>query len=156
MENRFNLIDEPWIPVADVGRVSLSQLFSNPEYRALGGNPIQKIALMKLLLAIAQAACTPKNEEEWRLLGAKGLAEKCLGYLEGRHDKFYLYGDMPFLQMPAVSKANVQPFGAVLPEISTGNTTVLSQVQVERSLDDSDKALLLLIFSKVKSCRFII
>lgn len=145
MENRFNLIDESWIPVADVGRVSLSQLFSNPEYRALGGNPIQKIALMKLLLAIAQAACTPKNEEEWRLLEAKGLAEKCLGYLEGRHDKFYLYGDMPFLQMPAVSKANVQPFGAVLPEISTGNTTVLSQVQVERSLDDSDKALLLIV-----------
>jgi CRISPR system Cascade subunit CasA len=38
MENRFNLIDEPWIPVADVGRVSLRQVFTNFEYRTLGGN----------------------------------------------------------------------------------------------------------------------
>lgn len=145
MENRFNLIDEPWIPVAGVGRVSLGQLFSNPEHRALSGNSVQKIALMKFLLAIAQAACTPKDEAQWRLLGAIGLAEKCLEYLEKRRDKFYLYGDLPFLQMPSVSKASVQPFGAVLPEISTGNTTVLSQVQVERSLVDADKALLLIV-----------
>ena len=43
-ENRFNLIDEPWIPIVDIGNVSLKQLFTHPEYRALGGNPIQKIA----------------------------------------------------------------------------------------------------------------
>ena len=49
VENRFNLIDEPWIPVVDAGQVSLKQLFSYPEYRALGGNPVQKIALTKLL-----------------------------------------------------------------------------------------------------------
>ena len=40
MENRFNLVDEPWIPVADVGRVSLRQVFANPSYRSLGGNPV--------------------------------------------------------------------------------------------------------------------
>ena len=51
MERRFNLIDEPWLPIVDVGRVSLRQVFSEPSYRALGGNPVQKIALMKLLLA---------------------------------------------------------------------------------------------------------
>ncbi|WP_442903849.1 type I-E CRISPR-associated protein Cse1/CasA, partial [Gilvimarinus sp. 1_MG-2023] len=55
MENRFNLIDEPWIPVADVGRVSLKDIFKRPDLRALGGNPVQKIALTKLLLAIVQA-----------------------------------------------------------------------------------------------------
>ena len=52
MERRFNLIDEPWLPIVDVGRVSLRQVFSEPSYRALGGNPVQKIALMKLLLAL--------------------------------------------------------------------------------------------------------
>ncbi|MEN3752595.1 hypothetical protein ABC733_07420 [Mangrovibacter sp. SLW1] len=36
MENRFNLIDEPWLPVADVGLVSLKEIFSNPQLRALG------------------------------------------------------------------------------------------------------------------------
>lgn len=144
MENRFNLIDEPWIPVADHGRVSLRQIFSHPEYRSLGGNPVQKIALLKLLLGIAQSAATPKDEVEWKALGAEGLAERCLAYLEKWHDRFYLYGDKPFLQMPAISAAKIQPFGAVLPEVSTGNTTVLSQIQVQRGLDDGAKALLLL------------
>lgn len=29
MGNRFNLIDEHWIPAADHGRVSLREIFSN-------------------------------------------------------------------------------------------------------------------------------
>ncbi|MGS0639588.1 type I-E CRISPR-associated protein Cse1/CasA, partial [Citrobacter sp. VF227] len=129
--------------MADVGRVSLRQVFSNSEYRSLGGNPVQKIALMKLLLAIAQAAATPADEQEWRALGGSGLAQRCLDYLGQWHERFYLFGERPFLQMPAISAAAVQSFGAVLPEVSTGNTTVLSQGQIQRSLDDADKALLL-------------
>ncbi|SCX10046.1 CRISPR system Cascade subunit CasA [Nitrosomonas eutropha] len=143
LENRFNLIDKPWLPVADVGRVSLKQIFSNSEYRALGGNPVQKIALMKLLLAIAQAACTPKDEQEWKALGARGLAQRCLAYLDKWHDRFWLYGEKPFLQMLAIAKANLQSYGAVQPEISTGNTTVLTQTQQERAPDDAERALLL-------------
>ena len=64
-ENRFNLIEEPWIPFVDVGLVSLRQIFTHSGYRALGGNPVQKIALTKLLLAIAQAAATPADDEAW-------------------------------------------------------------------------------------------
>ncbi len=104
IENRFNLIDEPWIPIVEVGRVSLKQLFSNPDYRALGGNPVQKIALTKLLLAIAQAACTPANDVDWEALQPSGMAQKCLSYLEQWHDRFWLYGNTPFLQMPAITK----------------------------------------------------
>jgi len=144
MENRFNLIDEPWIPVADHGRVSLREIFTRPEYRSLGGNPIQKIAVLKLLLAVAQSAVTPLDEREWKDLGVEGLSQHCLAYLDKWHDRFYLYGDRPFLQMPAIATAKVQPFGAVLPEISTGNTTLLSQIQVQRPLGDADKALLVL------------
>ncbi len=143
MENRFNLIDEPWIPVAGAGRVSLGQIFTNSEYRRLGGNPVQKIAVMKLLLAIAQAAATPENEEEWRKLGAQGLSEKCTAYLETWHGQFFLYGEKPFLQMPAIFHAEKQPYGALLPEVSTGNTTVHTQSQVERILSHAEKALLL-------------
>jgi CRISPR system Cascade subunit CasA len=145
VENRFNLVVEPWIPIADVGRVSLKQIFSNPDYRALGGNPIQKIALTKLLLAIAQAACTPKdNDDDWEKLSTDDLAQSGLTYLAEHHDKFYLYGDHPFLQMPTISKAATQSIGAVLPEIATGNTTVLNGIQIEKTLDDADKALLIL------------
>jgi len=142
-ENRFNLIDEPWIPVADAGRVSLKQLFSRPEYRALGGNPIQKIALTKLLLAIAQSASTPDNDDDWKMLKPEGLAKKCLSYLDRWHDRFFLYGEHPFLQMPAIKRASLQTFGAALADISTGNTTVLTQSQIERGMTDADKALLI-------------
>lgn len=141
-EDRFNLIDEAWIPIVDVGQVSLRQLFSHPEYRALGGNPVQKIALTKLLLAIAQSAYTPEDDEDWTGLRPSGLAEKCLNYLDQWHDRFFLYGEKPFLQMPTIKAAAIQSFGAVLPEVSTGNTTVLTQSQVEKALTDADKALL--------------
>ncbi|GLR62601.1 type I-E CRISPR-associated protein Cse1/CasA [Marinospirillum insulare] len=144
MENRFNLIDEPWIPVTDQGKVSLRQIFTEPEYRSLGGNPVQKIALLKLLLAIAQAAATPKDEQEWQALGAQGLAKRCLAYLDKWYDHFYLYGDKPFLQMPAIATARALSYGAFVPEVSTGNTTVLNHSQVERELSEADKALLLL------------
>ena len=56
--NRFNLVDEQWIPVAGAGLVSLMRIFTDSSLRALGGNPVQKIALIKLLLAIAQAAAS--------------------------------------------------------------------------------------------------
>lgn len=142
-ENRFNLIDEPWIPILGSRPVSLLHIFSHTDCRALGGNPIQKIALTKLLLAIAHAAYTPKDDEDWAALGADGLAKKCLDYLSKWHDHFYLYGDQPFLQVPAIAEAEIKSFGTVMPEISTGNTTVLTQDQIEKSLTDADKVLLI-------------
>lgn len=144
LENKFSLLNEPWIPIVEVGRVSLRQLFSNPGYHSLGGNPVQKIALTKLLLAIAQAAYTPEDNEGWETVGAHGLATRCLQYLEQWQEHFYLYGDKPFLQMPEISKAAEQSLGAVLPEIATGNTTVYNAIQLEKELNDADKALLIL------------
>lgn len=144
-ENRFNLIDEPWIPIPNIGKVSLKQLFSNPDYSGLGGNPIQKIAVLKLLLAIAQSAYTPITQQDWVDLDAEGLVTKCLSYLEKNHNSFYLYGTKPFLQMPAIASAEIKSFGAVSPEISTGNTTVLSQSNIEKELDDGEKALTIVL-----------
>ena len=165
-ENRFNLIDEPWIPIVDMGRVSLKDIFSHTHYRALGGNPVQKIALTKLLLAIAQAASTPKDDKDWAELGANGLAAKCLAYLDKWHECFWLYGEQPFLQMPDVinlitkrmqikktaAKKNTQvmeaeaeslpkSFGTgFYPDLPSTNNTILSQTQVDRSLSDAEKA----------------
>ena len=144
-DNRFNLIDEPWLPVVDVGLVSLRDIFSHNHYRALGGNPIQKIAITKLLLAIAQAAATPKDDEGWAKLRPEGLSAKCLAYLDKWHERFWLFGEKPFLQLPAISTAGEQSYGAVLPEVATGNTTVVTQVQIEKELSDADKALLIVV-----------
>lgn len=145
MENRFNLIDEPWIPVADAGQVSLKGIFSNPQLRALGGNPVQKIALMKLLLAIAQSASTPHDDNTWRQNGWQGMADNCLSYLEKWHDRFYLYGEKPFLQMPAIQTAEAKSLGVLSPEISTGNTTVLTETQQEQRASDADKAITVIV-----------
>ncbi len=142
VENRFNLVDEPWIPVVGEGLVSLNRVFSDSSLKALGGNPVQKIALTKLLLAICQAAAMPKDDEEWAQMGAEGMAQKAYGYLQEKKDCFWLYGERPFLQMPAIKKAAIQNYGAVLPDISTGNTTVLLESQVEKELSDAEKALL--------------
>ena len=100
LENRFNLIDEPWIPVIDKGRLSLRQVFSKTDNRGLGGNPLQKLALTKLLLAIAQAAFTPEDDDDLESIETSELAKKCLEYLETWYDRFWLYGEYPFLQMP--------------------------------------------------------
>ncbi|WP_010255762.1 type I-E CRISPR-associated protein Cse1/CasA [Treponema primitia] len=141
-QNRFNLLDEKWIPVTGKGLVSLWDVFHNLSLKSLGGNPLQKIALLKLLLAICQASCTPKDDDEWAALKPKGLAKMVLEYLEKRRDDFWLYGKKPFLQIPAIAKAAKQPYGAVLPDVATGNTTVFTQSQKERPLSDAEKALL--------------
>jgi CRISPR system Cascade subunit CasA len=142
-KNHYNLIDEPWIPMVDAGLTSLKDVFSNNIYRGLGGNPVQKIAITKLLLAIAQAACTPEDDDDLVSLGASGLAQKCLAYLAVWHERFYLYGDQPFLQIPEIKAAAMQSYGAVLAEVSTGNTTVLTQSQTEKPLTNADKAMLI-------------
>lgn len=143
MDRHFNLVDEPWIPIAGKSRVSIKQVFSGPNLRALGGTPVEKIALMKLLLAIAQAATTPGDDGAWRAMGTDGTAAKCLAYLDKWHDRFDLYGERPFLQMPAIAAAEVKSYGTVLPEIATGNTTVLTHGQTEQALGDAEKAVLL-------------
>ena len=146
-ERRFNLVDENWIPVTGEGTVSLKRLFTDPGLKALGGNPLEKIALTKLLLAIVQAAYTPKNDEDWASLGPTGMAEKAADYLEEKKGLFWLYGNKPFLQIPAISKAEIQNFSAVLPSVATGNTTVLTESQIERDLNDGEKALFLVFLA---------
>jgi CRISPR system Cascade subunit CasA len=141
-QKRFNLVDEKWIPLAGRGPASLGEVFTDASIRSLGGNPVQKIAVLKLLLAIAQAVCTPRDDEDWENLGPGGLVSKVLGYLGKRRRDFWLYGDRPFLQILDIEPALKQPFGAVMPDIATGNTTVLTQSQRERDMTDAEKALL--------------
>ncbi len=144
-EQRFNLLQEPCIPVLGRGRATLLDVFEDRSLKALSGTPLQKIALMKFLLAIAQAAATPEDMNRWIGLGPDGLARECLGYLKAHEDCFWLYGPRPFLQMPACQKAEAKAYGAVMPEVAFGNTTLLTHIQLEPELDDADKFLLLLV-----------
>jgi len=142
-ERYFNLVEEEWIPVAGTGLVSLDRIFSDSDLSALGGTPVEKVALTKLFLAIAQAAYTPENENDWAALGASGLAEKTRQYLGEKRDLFWLYGGRPFLQMPVpkIAQAEKKPIGAFLPNTPTRNTSILTQSQVKEEYNDAEKAL---------------
>ncbi len=142
---RFNLADEPWVPVAGEARLSLREVFSRREPACLGGNALEKIALLKLLQAVGQAACTPDDEESWRELGPDGLAEACMQYLDRWHGNFWLYGAKPFLQLPSVRRARKFAFSCFYPQIATGVTRCFFQSQRLQPPDDADLALLLLV-----------
>ena len=136
-------MDDPWIPVVDQGLVNLRTVFTNLELQALVGTPIQKISVQKLLLAIVQAAYTPLDDADWHQCDTRELARYCLDYLDKWHNAFELYGEHPFLQMPQIKQAKQTSYGAVLPEVSTNNTSVLTHIQMGTSLTDPEKALLL-------------
>ncbi|NTW50030.1 MAG: type I-E CRISPR-associated protein Cse1/CasA [Chlorobiales bacterium] len=156
IQNRFNLIDELWIPVVGKGLVSLSDIFSDSEIPALGGNPVQKIALTKLLLAIGQAACTPETTEELERLDAETFRAACLIYLKKWRDRFWLFGEKPFLQMSAILEwmesqraagilsetENVKQIGpGFYPSLPSDNDSILSQFQTLETQTDAEKAL---------------
>ena len=153
MENRFNLIDESWIPVGGGGFASLKKVFSDTSLHELGGTPIQKLSILKILLAIAQRACTPVDYAQWSSLEAAGLGNLCVTYLEQHRDLFWLYGDKPFLQMPALKnlldKKNnqLQPVEIgknYIPDLTSENDTILFKSQVGKALSDAEKAVFII------------
>jgi CRISPR system Cascade subunit CasA len=169
VENRFNLVEEPWIPVADAGLVSLRDIFTKPALRSLGGNPLQKIAITKLLLAIVQAAWTPDDDDEWESSGCVGMAQRALQYLEGKKDLFWLFGEKPFLQQKKLKTivedrttkelnmakkdsekqkiiTNALPKivgNGDFPDLPSENNTMLFQNDYQTGMDDAGKAIFL-------------
>ena len=146
MSNRFNLIDAPWIPVENEGLHGLQDVLTNKSLTKLHCMVLDKIAILKLLLAIGQSAFTPKDDAEWLSVGLDGFIKKVNVYLSKFFDKFYLYGDEPFLQYTCLDKflKDKKSYGNFIPNIAVGNTSVVTQWQVERALSDAEKAQLLI------------
>ena len=95
----FNLIEEQWIPVAQIGLVSLRDIFSNPDLPALGGSVLEKIAVMKLLLAIAQASYTPRDNKDWLELGISGLKKNVFLILSNKNLIFLFMASILFFSL---------------------------------------------------------
>jgi CRISPR system Cascade subunit CasA len=155
MKNRFNLVDEPWIPVvgSDIGRVSLKELFLNTSIKSLTGNAIHKVALLKIFLAIAQRAYTPINDEDWFAVGSEGLAKRCVEYLENNKELFWLYGSKPFLQktdLLGLKDLNGKdiPLGILgkdyPPDMMLENESVVFESQQVEVLSDAEKAVFII------------
>ena len=68
----MNLVTEPWIPIVTIGGkpdfASLMQIFTEGEkYADLSVRPHERVALIRLLICIAQAALDgPKDKDDWK------------------------------------------------------------------------------------------
>ncbi len=101
----MNLVTERWIPVVGVDGeadfASLMQVFTEGErFADLSVRPHERVALMRLLICIAQAALDgPANRKEWEEAPEK-LAAVAKNYLEKWQESFDLFHPKkPFLQI---------------------------------------------------------
>lgn len=135
----MNLIGDPWIPVVfqdgQTGTVGLNDLYGQAEkIRDLALAPPQRIAVMRLLICITQAALNgPENKDEW--LSCKDrIGSESLAYLKERKEKFDLFGKTPFMQIRDL-EINGKSDGARLDKLDFGlasgnNKTLFDQSAV--------------------------
>ena len=145
----FNLVDEPWIDVAGHPRQSLRQFFTGGgEFRNFGGNAVDKMAMLRFMLALAHAAVELPDDAAWRALTPGVLAQKILAYLDTWHDAFDLFGEKPFLQFPqlrekAKNEDKILPYSAFRPGMSN-NKALLTNWDYLREIRTEDLPLMLL------------
>ncbi|MCW5557278.1 MAG: type I-E CRISPR-associated protein Cse1/CasA [Verrucomicrobiae bacterium] len=131
----MNLVSAPWIPAvrSDGTRdlFSLDDLFAQAHtLRDLAVKPHERIALMRLLLCITQAALDgPADEEAWENCGPL-IQPRVKEYLEKWRSKFELFGDGErFLQvanlMPGKSDDEGNPATKLDLSLATGNNPTL-------------------------------
>lgn len=108
----MNLSTEPWIPIVwadgQSGTVSLREAFERgEEIRDLAVRPHERVALMRLLLCIAQAALDgPADKDAWKTCRVN-IAPAALDYLKRWHNSFELLGNGPrFLQVEGLKKTD--------------------------------------------------
>lgn len=143
----FNLIDEPWIPVAAEKELrSLRAIFSGTPPRDLSGNPVEKIVLFRFLLSIAHASVTIADTDAWRQLTPQQLAESACKYLDEHHELFDLYDpEKPFLQFPKLAKmGKIEDCSTLKAEVATGNRSVLTAWSQAKNNTSIEKAMTLL------------
>ncbi len=99
----MNLATDQWIPVIDFNQdfrlVSLEDLFHQAESIGdLAVNPAQRIALLQLLICIAQTALDgPQTEKDW-LQCRQAIQPEVRSYLAQKRQSFDLTGSRPFMQ----------------------------------------------------------
>ena len=143
----FNLVYSPWVFLVDGRRVSLKQLFEEEKPVELAGTPMERLEVFRLLLAIAHSACRLEDVEEWLDLDVEEMKASVTEYLEKWSSRFDLYDpEHPFLQFPkvSVSEKKILSLKSLAFGISNGNTTVLTQGNVQRDLTDAESAYVLL------------
>lgn len=120
---KMNLATDPWIPVVlqngQPGMVSLTETFQRgANIQDLAVRPHERIALMRLLICVAQAALDgPKDHQDWQTCRPR-IAPDAADYLKRWRDAFELFGDKQrFLQVQ-----NLKPAGKADEDEDGGNS----------------------------------
>lgn len=157
MTYSFNLIDQPWIPCAQLdGRVTELSLRGTlekaHELRGLqGDSPLETAAMYRLLLAVIHSALRgPANKTAWaKLWDAKRWDMKRFDkYLEEWHDHFDLFDkERPFYQVKANKNGRQKFSNDVMPDVASGtNATLFSH-----SIDENN-----ILLSPAKATRILL
>jgi CRISPR system Cascade subunit CasA len=154
----MNLTIDSWVPVLDRQGtrqlLSLQDLFAQAhELRDLAVKPHEKIALLRLLICITQAALDgPSDSFDWKECRAE-IQPKAKAYLEKWKCGFELFGDgQRFLQVPGLKSANEDKKATWTTKmdvtLSSGNNATLfdNESSETRAMQDSSIALSLLAF----------
>lgn len=148
MTSRFNLLDEPWIPVqfrdGERRAVGLLELFDRPSdvTTLCEPSPPNLIALYRLLLAITHRALfqakgnwKDKDRADWYRSGFPHDALRA--YLEQWRDRFWLFHpEYPFMQVAALAAATetrdkVKPWTQIALDSANGNAPVVFDHSVD-------------------------
>jgi CRISPR system Cascade subunit CasA len=154
----MNLGFEPWIPVTMTDgtqrSVSLAEVFREGHRIAdLATRPHERIALMRLLVCVAQAALDgPEDEDDWPEAGAR-LPDAAAVYLEHWRDRFELFGEGPrFLQVRAEEMSEFEASKLLFERASGNNPTLFDHEGGSmRGLAPAELALALLCFQNMSA-----
>lgn len=156
----MNLTTDPWIPVVwDSGacdKVSIKDAFlRGREIRDLAVRPHERIALMRLLICVAQAALDgPKDHADWQTC-ADRLPKAAEDYLAQWQQAFELFGEgQRFLQVAGLVSGKAKDgndgnsSSKMDLSLATGNATTLfdNAGGSERTFGDGNISLMLLTF----------
>jgi len=138
----MNLVTEAWIPVVRPNGkpASLMQVFTEgKQFSDLAVRPHERIALMRLLICIAQAALDgPENIEAWDD-ASNALPQAAKKYLEKWEPSFNLFdSDKPFLQIADAEKPlkERKPVKIPVPETSDSSKRGRKKVAAENTDDE--------------------
>lgn len=142
----YNLVNEPWILLQDSTRISLRDLFSRKGSVELGGNPIERLLVFRLLLAICQRAMVLQDREDWIAGSVETMKQEVLQYLEKWKERFDLYDEKyPFLQFPQITHSKKPiPLASLVLGVSSGNATVITENSMPRKLSQAEIVYVLL------------
>lgn len=155
----MNLVTDPWIPVLTAeGKPALASLMQalteGEHYRDLAVRPHERIALMRLLICIAQAALDGPQDYYSREAEIAGLPAAANAYLVAHQDAFNLFDEQrPFLQVSWAPLVSPSPRSAVSKMDCTlaanNNSTLFDHQgsrQEQRVFSDPQLALMLVTF----------